>query len=181
MKKYLFFVLCYFFSFSIFSQTLALAESVEKTEEKIEPSEHGEKKFAVNVFYNPATFFYLKETSPSIGNFFGGDIFYHTSKTYHYLGYDVFQNAVTTTNGYLITDHIGSYVFFSNSFNKKFEEGEILPNKALSAGLEYFFESKYIDLIFYSEFGTDFSELKHSFKENFFSIGVIFEGHTFKF
>ncbi len=182
MKKLLFFVLCMFFYSSIFSQTLASAEGDEKTEEKIEPSEHGEKKFAVNIFYNPATFVPLSHKSPSVNNFFGADIFYHTPKTYHYLGYDIFQNAITSTNGYLITDHIGSYIFFSNSFKQQgFEEGELVPNKAISTGIEYFFESKYIDLIFYSEFGTDFNHLKDSFKENFFSVGMIFEGHAFRF
>lgn len=184
MRKILFLFFTIFLSFQIFSQTLASAEGDEKTEEKIEPSEHGEKKFAVNIFYSPVM------SVPIMGdaeiknprNFFGVDLFYRAKKTYHYLEYDILKTAIASKNGYFVSDKFGAFVFFSRELKKQHsEDNESLSLNVMSMGIDYFIEHKYVDFIIFSEIGTEFLKSKEFGRNDFLSIGLILEGHIFRF
>lgn len=186
MKKYLFFVLCTFFSFPLFSQGLASVESVEKEEnEKIQPSEENEKKFILNIFYSPILNSSLSHADENkFENSYGLDVLFETKHTYHYIGYDLKNKAFNTTFGYPFTDNYSVYSFFSHQIKSDFDEElkiKLPKENILSLGFEYFIEKKYIETIIFYEFGTSFSKEEKIFRNNFFSFGLIFEGHTFKF
>lgn len=115
-------------------------------------------------------------------NFLGVDLFYHTKKTYHYLGYDILQTAITSTNGYLLSDKFGAYVLFSRGLKKHTtEDHQALSLNVMSVGIEYFIENKYFDFIVFNEVGTEFLKNKEFGRNDFLSIGLILEGHIFKF
>ncbi len=171
MKKLYLLVLCHFFSLSLFSQTLALAEGEEKTEEKIEPSEHGEDLgIHFNMFFGFSGVKTKKFENPNI--LLGGDILYLSPKTYHFLAYDFFSNELNTTQGYLWNDNLGSYLFFAYGFDSIQEaEGEHFHHeKRISLGTEYFFHDEKGEIVLFVELGKNLSQ-----KENFFGFGFITE------